>query len=157
MAKSDRIKLPKRVAGVKIPKTIRKGPVADFINSSAGKLLIAEALIAVIGLFAAKHVDGAAASDTLKNPGDAVKRIGRNMAARGEDAQVALTRSTARLQFALGEAVRAFREALAEPGMVGSPNAEVATGLENAKRGSEPEGEGGKKKQNRSSSDPTPH
>ena len=43
MAKK-KLKLPKRIAGVKIPKTVRKGPVADFLNSPGGQELIAEML-----------------------------------------------------------------------------------------------------------------
>jgi hypothetical protein len=61
MAKS-RIKVPKRVAGVKIPRAVRKGPVMDFVNSSE-----------------------------------------------------ALKRNTARLSFAFGEAITAFRTALGQP------------------------------------------
>ena len=53
MAKS-KIKVPKRVAGVKIPKSVRKGPVMDFVNSSTGRLLIAEALTAALAVFAYK-------------------------------------------------------------------------------------------------------
>ena len=51
MAKS-RIKVPKRLAGVKIPKAVRKGPVMDFVNSKSGRILIAQALTAAIGVLA---------------------------------------------------------------------------------------------------------
>ena len=103
MAKSSsksKIKVPKRVAGVKIPKTVRKGPVMDFVNSSAGRLLIAEALAAALAVFAYKNVD----SET-----------GRRIKAGTLDAEAALKRNTARLSFAFGEAVRAFRESLSRP------------------------------------------
>ena len=53
MAKS-RIKVPKRVAGVKIPKAVRKGPVMDFVNSKSGRVLIAQALTAAVGVLAYK-------------------------------------------------------------------------------------------------------
>lgn len=101
MAKSSgkltKIKVPKRVAGVKIPKTMRKGPVMEFVNSSAGKLLIAEALTAALAVFAYKHVD----SDT-----------GRRIKEGAHDAEAALKRNTARLTRAFGDGVRAFRESL---------------------------------------------
>jgi hypothetical protein len=103
MAKSSgkrtKIKVPKRVAGVKIPKTVRKGPVLDFVNSSTGRLLIAEALTAAVGIFAAKQID----PDTGKRLKDGVGNT--------EDA---LKQNTARLSYAFGEGVRAFRHALAE-------------------------------------------
>ncbi len=45
------IKIPKSVAGIKVPRALRsKGPVAKFLGSSAGKMLIAEAV--VVGLAA---------------------------------------------------------------------------------------------------------
>lgn len=40
---AKKLKLPKRIAGIKIPKTIRKGPVGEFMSSPAGQLVIAEA------------------------------------------------------------------------------------------------------------------
>jgi hypothetical protein len=99
-SKSSKIKVPKRVAGVKIPKTVRKGPIMDFVNSSAGRLLIAEALAAALAVFAYKNVD----SET-----------GRRIKAGTRDAEAALKRNTARLSFAFSEAVRVFRESLARP------------------------------------------
>jgi hypothetical protein len=106
-SKSSRIKVPKRVAGVKIPKTVRKGPVMDFVNSSAGRLLIAEALAAALAMFAYKNAD----SET-----------GRRIKAGTKDAEAALKRNTARLSFAFGEAVRVFRDSLARPDLPSNGN-----------------------------------
>lgn len=105
MAKS-KIKVPKRVAGVKIPKTVRKGPVMQFVNSSAGRMLIAEALTAAVAALAYKGVNSD--SPTGQRLRDAGKRGGD-----------ALADGTARLSYAFGEGVRAFREALASPSTVG--------------------------------------
>jgi hypothetical protein len=55
--KALNVKVPKRIAGVKIPKTVRKGPVADFLNSSGGQVLIAEALLLAARSYAGKRVD----------------------------------------------------------------------------------------------------
>jgi hypothetical protein len=99
-SKASKIKVPKRVAGLKIPKTVRKGPIIDFVNSSAGRLLIAEALAAALAVFAYRNAD----SDT-----------GRRLKAGTRDAEAAIKRNTARLSFAFAEAVRVFREALAHP------------------------------------------
>jgi hypothetical protein len=113
MAKS-RIKVPKHVAGVKIPKAVRKGPVMDFVNSKAGRVLIAQALTAAIGVLAYKQVNTeprARVRDKVKNGAD--------------ETTDALKRNTARLSFAFGEAVTAFRTALNQP--AGAPDAESAT------------------------------
>src|SRR3954464_1414496 len=99
MARKSKIKVPKRVAGVKIPKAVRKGPVLDFVNSSTGRMLIAEALTAAVGLFAYNRAD---------TNGDGVRR-------GAADCEESLKHNTARLTFAFGEGVRAFREALTEP------------------------------------------
>jgi len=103
MARS-RIKVPKRVVGVKIPKAVRKGPVMEFVNSKSGRVLIAQALTAAIGVLAYKH----ASPETRERVGDKVKD------GAGETADT-LKRSTARLSFAFGEAVTAFRTALQQP------------------------------------------
>jgi hypothetical protein len=102
MAKSSKIKVPKRVAGVKIPKSVRKGPALQFVNSPAGKLLVAEALTAALAMFAYKQTQG----QTMGENGEKLKHT-------AHDAEDALKRNTARLTHAFGEAVRAFREALA--------------------------------------------
>jgi len=103
MAKS-RIKVPKRVAGVKIPKAVRKGPVMDFVNSKAGRVLIAQALTAAIGVLAYKQVS----PETRTRVRDKIKD-------GADDTGDALKRNTARLSFAFGEAVTAFRTALNHP------------------------------------------
>src|SRR5688572_12021179 len=134
MAKS-RIKLPKRLAGVKIPKVVRKGPINDFLNSTGGQLLLAQAALAAITLFTAKQATGQSASEVLAHPVDSLKKTGKKAAARAGQAQDELARSSARLRFAFEEGVRAFREALAEPGLP-VPDTPLAAS----------EDEGGKKK-----------
>ena len=112
LAKSH-IKVPKRVAGVKIPKAVRKGPVMDFVNSKAGRVLSAQALTAAIGVLAYKQASPetrARVRDTVKNGAD--------------ETTDALKRNTARLSVAFGEAVTAFRTALNQP--AGEPDAESA-------------------------------
>ena len=103
MAKS-RIKVPKRVVGVKIPKAVRKGPVMDFVNSKAGRVLLAQALTAAIGVLAYKQ----ASPETRERVGEKIKD------GAGETAD-ALKRSTARISYAFGEAITAFRTALQTP------------------------------------------
>jgi hypothetical protein len=109
MAKSkgkSKIKVPKRVAGVKIPKAVRKGPVVDFVNSSAGRLLIAQALTAAVAAIAIKQSDSP---------------TGERIKAGAKSAEEMVKQNTAKLGFAFSEGVRAFREALASP-HTASPN-----------------------------------
>ena|SRR5690349_21460588 len=145
MSKS-RIKLPKRIAGVKVPKSVRKGPIMDFVNSSGGQLLLAEAVMAAVGLFAARQANGGAAGEVLSHPVDSLQRAGQKVARGAGDAQDQLARSTARLRFALEEGVRAFREALVEPGV--NPQEEAPP---------DEELEAGAKKKNWSGPEATPH
>jgi alcohol dehydrogenase class IV len=113
MAKSSKgkskIKVPKRVAGVKIPKAVRKGPVVDFVNSSAGRLLVAQALTAAVAAFAIKESDSPA---------------GERIRTGARSAEETVKENTARLGHAFAEGVRAFREAL------GNPDADADTGVE---------------------------
>jgi hypothetical protein len=116
MAKKIKVKLPKRIAGVKIPKGVRKGPVRDFLNSSAGQLIIAEAVVLAGGALAAKGTDpDSTTGDALRHPADAIKSVGRRVLARGSDAKDHLSQDTGRLSFAMSEAMRAFRAALEQP------------------------------------------
>ena len=109
-SKGKTIKVPKRVAGVKIPKAVRKGPVLQFVNSSAGKLLMAEAITAALGAIAYK---GSASSENIK--------------ASAMDAEDALRQGASRLTHAFAEGVRAFRRALAEDAPPGADDQDLST------------------------------
>ena len=97
MSKRKKVKLPKRIAGVKLPKATRKGPIADFLNSSGGQVLLAEAVVLAAGVFGARRV--AAQAGAPWDPG---------MREHIADA-------SARLAHASREALQAFRAALSEP------------------------------------------
>ena len=113
MAKRLKIKLPKRVAGVKIPKSVRKGPLAGFLNSTAGQIVIAEALVAVSGVLAAKGTEpDSAADDLLRHPVEGAKRAARSTADAAEEVKDHAAAQGARLSYALSEAVKTFRSAM---------------------------------------------
>ncbi len=106
MAKKLKIKLPKRVAGVKIPKSVRKGPVGQFVNSTAGQIVIAEALVAAAGALAVSRTDpDSRFGNLVHHPIDTTRRAGRHAARAGTD-------QAARLSYALREGARAFRAAM---------------------------------------------
>jgi hypothetical protein len=101
MAKQRANKVPKRIAGVKVPKAIRKGPVGDFLSSSGGQVLLAELLLALGAVYAARRLDG----------GDALRQS-RNRLRAGRD----WSRDTSeRIAHAIRAGVQAFRAALHEP------------------------------------------
>ena len=94
MAKKLKIRLPKRVAGVKIPKAVRKGPIGDFLNSSGGQVILAQALVAVAGVFAASRTEpGTPAGDMLRHPVESTRAAAR--AAKREGGET--TRGRARV------------------------------------------------------------
>ena len=106
MAKKDgSVKLPKKIAGVKIPKSVRKGAVADFLGSKAGQKLVAEVVTAAVGAVLVKK---------QAEPGSATRKTARKakeaVADAADSAPVAAGAGT--LAFALSEAGRAFKEAL---------------------------------------------
>ena len=104
MSKQVDFKLPKRVAGIKIPKVIRKGALGHFLNSKAGQLVLAETLLAAAAAFTAAKAD-TTVGDTVRHPVDNARRAGHALADAGAN-------ESDRLAHAFREAGRAFREAL---------------------------------------------
>ena len=106
MAKKLKVKLPKRIAGMKIPKAVRKGPIGDFLNSSGGQIILAQALVAAAGVFAASRTEpDSRAGDALRHPVENARAAARAAKRQGRE-------QAARLSFALKEASLAFRTAM---------------------------------------------
>jgi hypothetical protein len=99
---AKRIKLPKRIAGIKIPKGIRKGPVIKFLNTPPGQVVLAQALLTIGGVFA---VEKARDNDEPMHPVDALKGATRNIGNRADLAGAKLTR-------AFAAAAHAFRDVM---------------------------------------------
>ncbi|MGV3591527.1 MAG: hypothetical protein ACO1PZ_07535 [Gammaproteobacteria bacterium] len=94
------------MAGVKIPKAVRKGPITHFLNSGAGQLMIAETLVAAAAAFTAVKADESGkVADTMKHPVDSLRRAGEAAAEAG-------TGEGERLAHAFRTACRAFVAAL---------------------------------------------
>lgn len=102
--------LPKRIAGVKVPKAVRKGRFAELLASRQGQHLIAEAILGAGALAA-----GMKAKDDPK-----VRRVAKDakesVVQAGGDTAGAVGGASATLAFALAEAARAFAEALRNGG-----------------------------------------
>src|SRR5688500_17587238 len=102
MAKKVQIKLPKRVAGIKIPKAVRKGPIVHFLNSGAGQVILAETLVAAAAMFAVTKTDEhSSVADDLRHPVDAARRLGQALTDASSD-------QSERLAHAFKAASRAF-------------------------------------------------
>jgi hypothetical protein len=114
MAKKRKMKLPKRIAGVKIPKGIRKGPIGHFLSSSGGQLVIAEALLAAGGFYAVRRLEpNTPAGEALRHPIDSVRAKLGNYGGTSD-----------RFARALRAGVYAFRNTLHEPFAEGAPTSE---------------------------------
>lgn len=103
------IKIPKRIAGVKIPKSVRKGPIADFMNSSGGQVLLAEVVLALGAAYAARRFDAnTPTGELLRHPVDGLRtRLGTRF---GDNA---ISSASDRLGRACRAALHAFRAELA--------------------------------------------
>ena len=114
--KTLNVKVPKRIAGVKIPKTVRKGPVVDFLNSSGGQVLIAEALLLAARSFAVKRVDpDSPVGEFIHHPVEKTKEASLSGKAAAERAGNGAAEASAKLARAFEEGMRGFRAALSEP------------------------------------------
>lgn len=102
--------LPKRIAGVKVPKAVRRGRFADLLASRQGQAMIAEAILGA-GAIAA----GLKAKDDPKVR-KAAKDAKDSLARAGEDAAAGAGTASATLAFALAEGARAFAHALRHGG-----------------------------------------
>lgn len=102
--------LPKRIAGVKVPKAVRRGRFADLLASRQGQALIAEAILGA-GAIAA----GLKAKDDPK-----VRRVAKNakdsVVHAGDETAAGVGTASATLAYALAEGARAFAEALRHGG-----------------------------------------
>ena len=114
--KALNVKVPKRIAGFKIPKTVRKGPVVDFLNSSGGQVLIAEALLLAARSFAGKRVDpDSPVGEFINHPVEKAKEAAVSSKAVAHRASNGASEASSKLARAFEEGIRAFRAALSEP------------------------------------------
>ena len=132
--KTLNVKVPKRIAGVKIPKAVRKGPVVDFLNSSGGQVLIAEALLLAARSFAGKRVDpDSPVGEFINHPVEKAKEAAVSGKAAAQRAGNGAAEASAKLARAFEEGMRAFRAALGEPV---APEPQSATHVDDLIRGS---------------------
>jgi hypothetical protein len=119
MAKNaDKVKVPKKVAGIKVPKALRKSGALDaLVSSSIGREILAGAIVAAAG----------AAASALRKHGpsvDDVGRAGKAVAGAGADAASATGDMTRTAASALAGVVADAAQALL-PGSQSSPKKKI--------------------------------
>ncbi|RAK61437.1 hypothetical protein DJ021_17325 [Phenylobacterium hankyongense] len=113
MAKKTKSFLPKRIAGVKVPKSVRKGRLGELLASRTGQALIAEALMAAGAVGAAKKTaDSPKAQHLMADAADKMKTLGGDAKHKAGDAKDKVEEAGSTFAFALGEAARSFAAAL---------------------------------------------
>jgi hypothetical protein len=115
MAKKKAAAVPKRIGGVKIPKQLRRGRVAQVLASPVGVAILAEAIIQ-----AGERVLG-----SQTRPGSAARRLAGGAKHAGEDAFTGASAGGSNLAFALGEAARSFADAVHRGGDEGRADERV--------------------------------
>lgn len=107
MAKSKKKKnhLPKRIAGVKVPKSVRRGRLGEVLASPAGQAVLADVAIGAGALAATKIGRNAKVRRFADQAADRASHAGRDSAHEVAEAGSALT-------YAIGEAARSFADAL---------------------------------------------
>lgn len=104
MAKKSKSLLPKTIAGLKVPKAVRKGQFGEMLASPTGQKLLAQAILAV--------GSAAAASARKIKDSDAVEGAQGKLNDRKAAAKAVAADASGALVYALGEAVRSFTDAL---------------------------------------------
>lgn len=104
--KQKKAVLPKRIAGVKVPKALRKGRAGRFLASPLGVALVSEAVVAA----------GTVAAGKQARPGSATRRFAdhplASLSELAEDARVRGNESAAVLREAFAAASTAFADTL---------------------------------------------
>jgi hypothetical protein len=85
MAKNGKVKIPKKVAGVKVPKMLRKSPIAALVDSPLGREILADAIVAAATAAAAALVKHRPSARQMADAGEAVVDAGSDAAAATRD------------------------------------------------------------------------
>lgn len=97
--------LPKRIAGVKVPKSVRRSRFGALLASPAGQALVADAVMGAGALAATKAARSPKVRETTRGAAD---RIGH----AGDEAKLEFAAAGSALTYAVGEAARTFADAL---------------------------------------------
>jgi hypothetical protein len=113
--------LPKRVAGVKIPKSIRKGRAGRFITSPVGMALLSQALAAAGAATAVRKADPDTTVGRLRDhPTDELQHLKAETKLKGDHSAEALRGAFSAAAAAFADTLRTSADAL-ETGSKKSP------------------------------------
>jgi hypothetical protein len=86
MAKKTKAKLPKTIAGVKVPKAIRtSGLLDELLNSPLGREILAEAIVAAAGAVASVLMKKRPSADQVAQAGEAIVDTGAEAVSATKD------------------------------------------------------------------------
>ena len=148
--KKQKSLLPKRIAGVKVPKSVRKGALGQLLASRTGQALLAEAIMAAGAVGVAKQAKGQP-DETDKHPpliGGVVADAFRRWQGSGHDDPMAGS-----IAYALGEAARVFVRTLNEQ-RAGHDAPQAEPHLEGEWQAADQEPHGSKKKPDEGRAEP---
>lgn len=105
--------VPKRIAGVKVPKAVRR-TLEEHLGSKNGRKLIGDAVLAAVAAIAAaqSRKGSAARRFAQDHPPENLKAAASNLKGEAKDAAAGAALSGAAIAYALGEAGRSFVDAL---------------------------------------------
>ena len=113
MAKARKAKVPKKLAGLRVPKSLRKSKALDTLLGSAfGREILAGALVAAAGAAATYLMKHRPTADQVRDAGEAVAEAGTQAAVLSKDLTMAAAGALAELVTA---AVDRFRPASPTP------------------------------------------
>jgi hypothetical protein len=115
MAKSKKKKaiLPKRIAGVKVPKTLRRGRAAKFLSSPVGIALLSDALVTAGAMLTKKEArPGSATRQFADHPLASLADLGAGAKLKGEHSAEALRGAFTAASVAFADALRNSADAV---------------------------------------------
>lgn len=127
MAKKKKKKglLPKRIAGVKVPKALRKGDLPALLASPLGVAIVSDALVIAAGrLGGDAAAKGSRTRELLAHPGRSLEHAGEAVVEGGVEAGHAAAEAARRLAEAVAAGVEAFVTTLAQRDDAGAAPAE---------------------------------
>jgi hypothetical protein len=106
--KQAKSRLPKRIAGMKVPKRLRQGNAGDLLASPVGLALLAETIL----LVGERLVDRGPAQGKAGRSMKGLRNVVKDVRQGGADVGEGVTGAGAAVVYALGEAAKSFTDAL---------------------------------------------
>lgn len=85
VAKKDKVRIPKTIAGIEVPKSLRKGLASSLLDNPRTREILADVLMAAAGAAAAALVQNRPTGRQVAEAGEAVKDAGTGAATATRD------------------------------------------------------------------------